>query len=310
MDAIYYLSGLLATVALFLTILGFIKPSVFEKLLGKRAKRAFITLCGLGTIIVLGLVLGATEPESLKRARQESEQAAAAEQLNATQPMELEPEVSEQETIEPTPDPRFYWHQVTSVVDADTIKARVDGKEEVIRIIGIDAPESNECYSEESTAKAKELLQGKWVQLEVDGSQDNHDVYSRLLRYVWFGDGSQDFGAAMISDGYVYEYTYKIAYGHQADYKQTQQNAKNNSKGLWSNETCNGQRIKPAPKNTNTTPPPKPKVDTTPPAVQPKSDVYYANCTAARKAGAAPILRGEPGYRAPLDRDNDGVACE
>lgn len=38
--------------------------------------------------------------------------------------------------------------------------------------------------------------------------------------------------------------------------------------------------------------------------------VYYANCTEARAAGAAPILVGEPGYRSALDRDKDGVACE
>lgn len=38
--------------------------------------------------------------------------------------------------------------------------------------------------------------------------------------------------------------------------------------------------------------------------------VYYANCDAARAAGAAPIQRGEPGYRAGLDRDGDGIACE
>jgi hypothetical protein len=37
---------------------------------------------------------------------------------------------------------------------------------------------------------------------------------------------------------------------------------------------------------------------------------YFPNCSAARAAGAAPIARGEPGYRAPLDRDGDGVACE
>ena len=39
-------------------------------------------------------------------------------------------------------------------------------------------------------------------------------------------------------------------------------------------------------------------------------DVYYKNCTAARNAGAAPILKGQPGYRPALDRDNDGIACE
>lgn len=38
--------------------------------------------------------------------------------------------------------------------------------------------------------------------------------------------------------------------------------------------------------------------------------VYYQNCAAARAAGVAPINAGQPGYRAGLDRDNDGVACE
>ncbi|GAA0813371.1 excalibur calcium-binding domain-containing protein [Spirilliplanes yamanashiensis] len=38
--------------------------------------------------------------------------------------------------------------------------------------------------------------------------------------------------------------------------------------------------------------------------------VYYANCAAAERAGAAPLYRGDPGYRSGLDRDNDGDACE
>ena len=37
---------------------------------------------------------------------------------------------------------------------------------------------------------------------------------------------------------------------------------------------------------------------------------YYASCADARAAGAAPLRRGDPGYRAGLDRDDDGVACE
>lgn len=37
---------------------------------------------------------------------------------------------------------------------------------------------------------------------------------------------------------------------------------------------------------------------------------YYANCSEARAAGAAPLRRGEPGYRPAMDRDSDGVACE
>lgn len=36
----------------------------------------------------------------------------------------------------------------------------------------------------------------------------------------------------------------------------------------------------------------------------------YENCDAARRAGAAPVYRGEPGYARHLDRDNDGIGCE
>ncbi|WP_243654845.1 excalibur calcium-binding domain-containing protein [Nocardia alba] len=40
------------------------------------------------------------------------------------------------------------------------------------------------------------------------------------------------------------------------------------------------------------------------------ASAYYQNCAAARAAGAAPLYRGDPGYRSALDRDGDGVACE
>jgi hypothetical protein len=46
------------------------------------------------------------------------------------------------------------------------------------------------------------------------------------------------------------------------------------------------------------------------PAASAPAAVIYANCAAAKAAGAAPILTGQPGYRAGLDRDLDGVACE
>ena len=49
---------------------------------------------------------------------------------------------------------------------------------------------------------------------------------------------------------------------------------------------------------------------TTRPTAPPAVDVYYAKCADARAAGAAPLYRGDPGYRSGLDRDGDGIACE
>ncbi|GAA4547001.1 excalibur calcium-binding domain-containing protein [Pseudonocardia xishanensis] len=39
------------------------------------------------------------------------------------------------------------------------------------------------------------------------------------------------------------------------------------------------------------------------------AEVYYKNCDAVRAAGAAPIRRGDPGYRKGLDSDGDGEGC-
>ncbi len=41
-----------------------------------------------------------------------------------------------------------------------------------------------------------------------------------------------------------------------------------------------------------------------------QADPPYGNCTEAHQDGAYNIKKGEPGYRAKLDRDGDGVACE
>ncbi len=64
--------------------------------------------------------------------------------------------------------------------------------------------------------------------------------------------------------------------------------------------------VKAVPAPAAVAPSPAPRVPLPPaPAV-----AYYANCAAARAAGAAPIYAGQAGYRAALDRDKDGIACE
>ncbi len=78
----------------------------------------------------------------------------------------------------------------------------------------------------------------------------------------------------------------------------------------------NQQSPAPAPVQ-ETPPPPAPVQEPAPapapvqePAPAPAPAVYYANCSAVRAAGAAPIYAGQPGYGSHLDRDGDGVACE
>ncbi|RYG98481.1 MAG: excalibur calcium-binding domain-containing protein [Alphaproteobacteria bacterium] len=56
--------------------------------------------------------------------------------------------------------------------------------------------------------------------------------------------------------------------------------------------------------------PSAPRQNLAPSSVAPRRQGAFANCAAARAAGAAPVRRGDPGYGSHLDRDNDGVGCE
>lgn len=38
--------------------------------------------------------------------------------------------------------------------------------------------------------------------------------------------------------------------------------------------------------------------------------IHYENCAAVRDAGAAPLYATDPGFRAELDRNNNGIGCE
>lgn len=74
--------------------------------------------------------------------------------------------------------------------------------------------------------------------------------------------------------------------------------------------------LAPFPETTPPTPPittqePLPTQGYTPPVTtQASPAARYGNCAEAKAAGAAPMHRGEPGYRSALDRDGDGIACD
>lgn len=136
---------------------------------------------------------------------------------------------------------------VARVVDGDTIVVWIAGEEKKIRMIGINSPESVdprkkvECFGKEASAHLSSLLGETSVLLVSDESQGDADRYGRLLRYVTLEDGT-DINAAMIADGYAYEYMYDEAYERQSAYRLLEQDARSGLVGLWSSETCNGKK--------------------------------------------------------------------
>jgi len=138
--------------------------------------------------------------------------------------------------------------QVARVIDGDTVAVQLnDGKEVVLRLIGIDTPETNhlskpvECFGRQATKKAQEMLTNKQVTLVFNDSQGQYDKYDRLLTYIILPDGT-NVNKAMIKRGYAFEYTYNTSYKYQDEFKTAERSARANERGLWAEGACAGKR--------------------------------------------------------------------
>lgn len=134
-------------------------------------------------------------------------------------------------------------YQVVKVVDGDTLDVAINGKTVRLRLIGLDTPETVDprkpvqCFGIAASNKAKELLTGKTVRLEMDASQGTLDKYGRTLAYVFLPDGTL-FNKYMIEEGYGHEYTYNLPYKYQEEFKAAEKRAREEKKGLWADGVC------------------------------------------------------------------------
>ena len=146
-----------------------------------------------------------------------------------------------QKSFFPSPTPTLSPTQiksakVLSVIDGDTVVIDGDVK---VRYVGIDAPEVDECFSEEALAETKKLVEGKTVKLEKDVSEK--DKYGRLLRYIYI-DGLF-INEYLIKQGFAKNMGIKPDLRYYQLFKGAQTEAKNFSRGLWS--TCPASKPKP-----------------------------------------------------------------
>ncbi len=99
---------------------------------------------------------------------------------------------------------------VEYVVDGDTIDVMIDGREERVRLTGIDTPEKArrdtgapaECFADEATAFTESLLPvGTAVRLERDVV--GRDDYGRILGYVYRADDGIFVNYEIVRQGYA-----------------------------------------------------------------------------------------------------------
>lgn len=206
-------------------------------------------------------------------------------------------------------------YPVIKVVDGDTLAVEMNRTSVTLRLIGLDTPETVDprkpvqCFGKEASSKAKELLTGKIVRLEMDPSQGTLDKYGRTLAYVFLPDGAL-FNQYMIAEGYGHEYTYNLPYKYQSEFKAAEKQAREEKKGLWADDVCGKNITLPQASRT-------PNSSFAGKAYDCTKNIY--NCSSFKTQAEAQYvfgLCGLPGQGGgsddvhKLDSDKDGKVCE
>jgi micrococcal nuclease len=123
--------------------------------------------------------------------------------------------------------------RVTSVSDGDSFAADIDGSEEEVRLLGINAPEGNECYGHHARDTLTSMLAGNDLVL-VRGSPEDRDDFGRLLRYAWVDGASVN--EAMLAHGEAIA----LQSEHDLDdeFLAIAESAAAAGLGLWGREVC------------------------------------------------------------------------
>lgn len=124
--------------------------------------------------------------------------------------------------------------EVLSVTDGDTIRVRLDGRSEPLRLIGINAPEQGECLATEATGRLAELVDGRPVRLEADLS--DRDDFGRLLRYVYTGEVFVN--RALVREGLALAHRYEPDTSRSEDLEVAQTAAEAEEIGMWDPDGC------------------------------------------------------------------------
>jgi len=194
--------------------------------------------------------------------------------------------------------------QITNVIDGDTVRLS-DNK--VVRLIGMDTPEigsKSDCYGQEASKKANELLQDQYVRLEKDVSET--DRYNRLLRYIW--KGNELVNETLVAQGYARISTYPPDVKYQDRFLAAERSARDANLGLWS--AC---VVTPKPTAKAALTPTQPPVYNPPPSNSGTSgDSYTCNCskTCPNMSCAEAQYQLNVCGCSTRDADHDGTACD
>ena len=124
-------------------------------------------------------------------------------------------------------------HLVEQVVDGDTLIIENNIR---VRLLGIDAPESAECFGEEAKKELTGLVLGQEILLEKD--QTASDNYDRLLRYVVLRSENPEIddvfvNKELVRGGYAESVYVKPNRRYLSQLQATQSEAEEEELGMW-----------------------------------------------------------------------------
>jgi micrococcal nuclease len=125
--------------------------------------------------------------------------------------------------------------EVIRVIDGDTAEMAVAGKEEGVRFIGVDTPESVapgqpvECFGKKASRFTEQLIEGEQVELRFGA--ERRDRYDRLLAYVYLGE--RFVNAELVRLGYARTLEIAPNVDFAERFLRLQQAAANAGLGLW-----------------------------------------------------------------------------
>jgi micrococcal nuclease len=135
---------------------------------------------------------------------------------------------------------------VVRVIDGDTIVVHIGGRDENVRILGIDTPETHkpdtpvECYGPEASARMSALLpEGTVVRLVRD--TEARDRYGRLLAYVYRDSDGLFIDLAMVTEGYAGTLAIPPNVAHREELDAAASQAQLAGRGLW--PVCGGNHV-------------------------------------------------------------------
>jgi micrococcal nuclease len=123
---------------------------------------------------------------------------------------------------------------VLSITDGDTLRVLIDGANEPLRLIGINAPEGGECMAPEAALRLGELMKGGPIRLEPDVS--DRDQFGRLLRYVYVGDVLVN--EALVREGLAIARRYEPDTAMATVLEAAQAAADADGVGMWAPDAC------------------------------------------------------------------------